>query len=89
MIISTNIKAYLIGLIIVMAVTLTSVVHASPIKEYKIVSAHKFLDRKEVEAELNRLAELGWIVKAVVPRILNGTNSFTDIYLERDKPEKD
>lgn len=60
---------------------------AQPIKEYKIVSAHRFAERPEVAEELNRLAALGWVVRAVVPRILNGGNSVTDIYLERDKPE--
>lgn len=55
------------------------------IKEYKIFSAHRFADRQEVAEELNRLAEMGWVVKAVVPRIINGGHSVTDIYLERNK----
>jgi len=54
-------------------------------KEYKIVSAHRFADRDEVAADLNKLADEGWTVKAVVPRIINGGQSVTDIYLERDK----
>lgn len=58
---------------------------ADSIKEYKILSAHRFADRKEVAEELNKLADQGWTVKAVVPRMINGGNSVTDIYLERDK----
>lgn len=58
---------------------------AEPVKEYTILSAHRFADRQEVAEELNRLAEMGWVVKAVVPRVINGGHSVSDIYLERNK----
>ena len=71
----------------VFAIALVAQTAQAGLKEYKVIAVHKFQDRAEVELVLNQFAALGWVVKAVVPRIINGTNSYSDIYLERDDPE--
>lgn len=79
-----KLRYLLLSTLLVASICNAELVH----KEYKIVSAHKLADRSEIETELNKLARLGWVVKAVVPRVINGANSVTDIYLERDAKEQ-